>query len=103
MARAFLLILDSFGIGGAPDAASFGDAGANTLGHICERMPLHVPLRSQIPQRLHRLHPRETHLLKTRAVLAMLIGFLAKTLSPAATRLAKTQIPIAVNTIQDHS
>ena len=43
MARAFLLILDSFGIGGAPDAASFGDAGANTLGHICERMVLHVP------------------------------------------------------------
>jgi len=43
MARAFLLILDSFGIGGAPDAASFGDAGANTLGHICERMALHVP------------------------------------------------------------
>ena len=43
MARAFLLILDSFGIGGAPDAASFGDAGANTLGHICEHMTLRVP------------------------------------------------------------
>ena len=43
MARAFLLILDSFGIGGAPDAASFGDEGANTLGHVCERMTLHVP------------------------------------------------------------
>ena len=36
MARAFLFVLDSFGIGGAPDAASFGDAGANTLGHIVE-------------------------------------------------------------------
>lgn len=43
MARAFLLILDSFGIGGAPDAASFGDDGANTLGHICDHMKLHVP------------------------------------------------------------
>jgi phosphopentomutase len=43
MPRAFLLILDSFGIGGAPDAASFGDEGADTLGHICERMPLNVP------------------------------------------------------------
>ena len=43
MARAFLLILDSFGIGGAPDAASFGDAGANTLGHICDHMTLRVP------------------------------------------------------------
>ena len=43
MARAFLLILDSFGIGGAPDAASFGDEGSNTLGHICDRMTLDVP------------------------------------------------------------
>lgn len=36
MARAFLLVLDSVGIGGAPDAARFGDAGADTLGHIAE-------------------------------------------------------------------
>lgn len=43
MPRAFLLILDSFGIGGAPDAAKFGDAGANTLLHIAERMKLIVP------------------------------------------------------------
>ena len=34
MARAFLIVLDSVGCGGAPDAAAFGDAGANTLGHI---------------------------------------------------------------------
>ncbi|MDR3518086.1 MAG: phosphopentomutase [Azospirillaceae bacterium] len=34
MARAFLLVLDSFGIGATPDAARFGDAGADTLGHI---------------------------------------------------------------------
>ncbi len=34
MARAFLLVLDSFGCGGAADAADFGDAGADTLGHI---------------------------------------------------------------------
>ena len=43
MARAFLLILDSFGIGGAPDAASFGDEGANTLGHICDHMSVRLP------------------------------------------------------------
>lgn len=43
MARAFLIILDSFGIGNAPDAAAFGDEGANTLAHICDHMPLHVP------------------------------------------------------------
>lgn len=36
MSRAFLLVLDSVGIGGAPDAAQFGDEGANTLGHIAE-------------------------------------------------------------------
>lgn len=34
MARALLLVMDSAGIGGAPDAAAFGDAGANTIGHI---------------------------------------------------------------------
>ncbi|MFN4057958.1 MAG: phosphopentomutase [Roseinatronobacter sp.] len=34
MARAFLVVLDSVGCGGAPDAAAFGDVGANTLGHI---------------------------------------------------------------------
>lgn len=34
MARAFLFVLDSFGIGHAPDAARFGDEGADTFGHI---------------------------------------------------------------------
>jgi phosphopentomutase len=34
MSRAIVLVLDSFGIGAAPDAASFGDEGADTLGHI---------------------------------------------------------------------
>jgi phosphopentomutase len=37
--RALLLVLDSVGVGGAPDAEGYGDAGANTLGHIFERMP----------------------------------------------------------------
>lgn len=36
MARAFLFVLDSFGVGGAPDAAAYGDEGADTLGHIAE-------------------------------------------------------------------
>lgn len=36
MARAFLIVLDSVGIGGAPDAEEFGDAGANTVGHIID-------------------------------------------------------------------
>ena len=37
--RALLLVLDSVGIGGAPDAAQYGDDGANTLAHILERLP----------------------------------------------------------------
>lgn len=36
MARAILLVMDSFGIGNAPDAARFNDAGADTLGHIAQ-------------------------------------------------------------------
>ena len=36
MKQALLIILDSVGIGHAPDAAAFGDEGANTLGHLRE-------------------------------------------------------------------
>lgn len=36
MARAFLFVLDSFGVGGGPDAVAYGDDGSNTLGHIAE-------------------------------------------------------------------
>ncbi|MEL7297335.1 MAG: phosphopentomutase [Pseudomonadota bacterium] len=54
MRRVIILVLDSFGIGAAPDAARFGDEGANTLGAIakdCRRrfelgtrnQPLHLP------------------------------------------------------------
>lgn len=34
MKRVFLIILDSFGIGAAPDAAAFGDLGASTLANV---------------------------------------------------------------------
>ena len=37
--RALLIVLDSVGVGGAPDAAAYGDAGADTLGHILDRHP----------------------------------------------------------------
>lgn len=56
MARAFLFVLDGFGIGKAPDALAFGDAGADTFGHIDQACaagkadrqglrqgPLHIP------------------------------------------------------------
>ena len=34
MSRVFLTVLDAVGAGEAPDAAEYGDAGANTLGHV---------------------------------------------------------------------
>jgi phosphopentomutase len=48
MTRAFLVVMDSVGIGGAPDASTFfnGDApdiGANTVGHIARAVNLDVP------------------------------------------------------------
>lgn len=42
--RIFLVVMDSVGIGEAPDAADFNDVGADTLGHIAEKMNgLHMP------------------------------------------------------------
>ncbi|MBR2922150.1 MAG: phosphopentomutase [Alphaproteobacteria bacterium] len=44
MPRVFILVMDSFGIGGAIDAADFGDAGADTFGHIADNYPdLKIP------------------------------------------------------------
>lgn len=36
--RIFTIVMDSLGIGAMPDAASYGDAGTDTLGHISDRM-----------------------------------------------------------------
>jgi phosphopentomutase len=42
--RVFLIVLDSLGVGGLPDAASFGDTGAHTLDHIARSgRASHVP------------------------------------------------------------
>lgn len=38
MKRVTLIVLDSLGIGELPDAKSYGDSGANTLGHIVDKM-----------------------------------------------------------------
>ena len=43
MGRVFLIVLDSFGIGEMPDAADFGDAGANTLKSCWDTGKLHIP------------------------------------------------------------
>lgn len=40
MTRAIILILDSLGIGAAPDAGKFGDSGSNTFGHIAQAAAL---------------------------------------------------------------
>ncbi|KKI93083.1 phosphopentomutase [Bacillus sp. SA1-12] len=42
--RIFLIVMDSVGIGEAPDAEKFNDLGSDTLGHIAEHMGgLHMP------------------------------------------------------------
>lgn len=42
--RIFVVVMDSVGIGEAPDADLFGDKGSDTLGHIAEEMNgLHMP------------------------------------------------------------
>jgi phosphopentomutase len=38
--RALIVVMDSVGIGGAPDADRYGDAGADTVGHIAEACAL---------------------------------------------------------------
>ncbi len=41
--RACIMVLDSLGVGALPDAADYGDAGTDTLGHILDRYPLDIP------------------------------------------------------------
>ena len=43
MRRIFLIVLDSFGIGELPDAAKFGDEGANTLKSVSGSSKLQIP------------------------------------------------------------
>ena len=43
MKRIFLFVLDSCGIGAAPDAAVFGDAGVNTLRSCATSAKFHIP------------------------------------------------------------
>jgi len=41
--RILIIVLDGAGIGAMPDAPEWGDAGSDTLGHILESRPLHLP------------------------------------------------------------
>ena len=53
--RIFVVVMDSFGAGGAPDAAEYGDEGADTMGHIAERVELKIPNLQKLG--LSNLHP----------------------------------------------
>ena len=46
--RVFWIVLDSAGIGGAPDAADFGDAGADTFGSCYKSGGMHVPVMEKL-------------------------------------------------------
>ncbi len=46
--RICLMVLDSAGIGEMPDAAQWGDAGADTLGHILESRQVNLPNLQQM-------------------------------------------------------
>jgi phosphopentomutase len=41
--RCVVLVCDGLGVGAAPDAEAYGDAGADTLRHVLERHPMRLP------------------------------------------------------------
>lgn len=54
--RIFTIVIDSMGIGEMPDAAAYGDAGTDTLGHISETVThFHIPNLQKLG--LANLHP----------------------------------------------
>ena len=48
MKRIFLIVLDSFGIGGLPDSEQFGDVGVNTLASCAKSEKLQIPNMVQL-------------------------------------------------------
>ena len=54
--RIFTIVIDSFGAGAMPDAADYGDAGTDTMGHISESVEeLHIPNLQKLG--IANLHP----------------------------------------------
>ena len=41
--RVVILVCDGLGVGAAPDAEAYGDAGSDTLGHVLDRCPTALP------------------------------------------------------------
>ena len=48
MNRAIIFVLDSFGVGEAPDAKDYGDEGSNTFVHIYEQTKIHLENMKQM-------------------------------------------------------
>lgn len=54
MTRALILVVDSFGLGAAPDAENFGDVGANTFANLADefakqkKRSIHLPNLAQL-------------------------------------------------------
>lgn len=54
--RIFTIVVDSLGVGALPDAADYGDAGTDTLGHISQQMDeFHIPNLKKLG--MANLHP----------------------------------------------
>ena len=54
--RIFTIVIDSFGAGAMPDAADYGDAGTDTMGHISESVEdFHIPNLQKLG--IANLHP----------------------------------------------
>ncbi len=70
--RIFVIVVDSLGVGAAEDAADYGDAGADTLGHISQKMG-----RFEIPN-LQRLGMANLHSLKQVAPVEQPLGWYTK-------------------------
>lgn len=80
--RVFGIVLDSVGIGEAPDAAKYGDAGADTLGHIGEYFDGQWALPNL--QKLGLGNIREANPIKGVEPIADPLGFYGKMIETAA-------------------
>lgn len=56
--RVFAIVVDSLGVGAAPNAKAYGDEGCDTLGHIAMHMEnFHIPNLAKLG--LANLHPMQ--------------------------------------------
>ena len=79
--RVFVVVLDSLGAGAMPDAADYGDAGVDTLGHISDSVE-----QLRIPN-LQRLGLANLHPLRQVAAADAPLGRFCRLKRPAAARI----------------